>query len=324
MRAVRCVEYGEPDRLIVDDVDEPTPAAGEALIEVRYGSINLSDIVLIRNDYQVPQPVPFTVGSEFAGVVRSVGEGVDAVAPGDQVYGAGRKGAFAELTTTDAAGLRIVPPGFDLALAAGFGVAYTTAGNALVGVGELAAGETLVVLGAAGGVGLAAVELGKVLGARVIAIASTEEKLAVCRQRGADETILSGDDVKVRLKELGGADVVLDPVGGDLADASLRALRFGGRFVTVGFASGEIPRIALNLVMLKGIQIRGMDIFGYSTNRPAEAAAIKEQLHGWLVDGSLRPHVAEVYPLEDVVEAMQVLTGRRAIGKVLLEVAPIG
>lgn len=319
MRAVRCIEYGEPEGLIVADVEEPVAAAGEAVVEVRYGSINLSDIVLIRNDYQVPQPLPFTVGSELAGVVRSIGDGVESVAPGDLVYGAARKGAFAELAVVPADGLSVVPADTDLASAAGFGVAYTTAANALIGVAELAADETLVVLGAAGGVGLAAVELAKLMGARVIAVASTEAKLEVCRERGADEAVLSTDDVKARLKELGGADVVLDPVGGELADASLRSLGFGGRFVTVGYASGEIPRIALNLVLLKGIEIRGMDIYGYSMHRPEAAAAIKGQLHEWLVDGSLRPHVAAVYPLNQVVEAMHELTGRRAIGKVLLE-----
>ena len=320
MRAVRCVEYGEPDRLVVAEVDEPSAAPGEALVEVAFGSVNLSDIVLIRNEYQVPQPVPFTVGSEFAGRVRSVGDGVHGVVPGDLVYGATRLGAFAELVAVDAGALSLVPRGFDLRRAAGFNVAYATAMNALHSVAGLAEGETVVVLGAAGGVGLAGVELGRVLGARVIAVASTPEKRAVCLDRGADAALDPNDDLKAALKALGGSDVVLDPVGGPLADFAVRSLRPGGRFVTVGYASGEIPKVALNLVLLKGIDIRGMDMYGFGLHRPDEAAANRDQLHRWLVDGTIEPYVAATYPLDRVVEAMQRLTGRAAIGKVLLEV----
>ena len=324
MRAARCNEYGPPESLAVEDVPEPTPRAGDVLVDVRAASVNYPDVLMVANQYQVSIPVPFTPGSEFAGVVLEVADGVDGVQVGDRVCGAAFMGAFAERTTARAAGLTPVPESVSFAEAASFGVVYTTAYHALRSVAAVQPDEWTVVLGAAGGVGLATVDIARHFGARVLAAASTDDKLALCRARGAEATVnYSTEDLKVRIKELtvGGADVVIDPVGGDYAEAALRATRWGGRFVVVGFASGEIPRIPLNLVLLKGVILKGFEMRTFAEHAPADARRDTAELAALFAGGEVRPYVSETFPLDQVGAALRAVADRRALGKVVVEPA---
>ncbi len=326
MRAIVCREYGPPEGLVLQELPDPRPGPGQALVEVRAAAVNFPDLLILRNRYQLSAPLPFTPGSEFAGVVREVGPGVTRVAPGDRVFGAVFVGAFAERLAVAAEGLTGVPPAVDFEAAAAFGVAYGTAWAGLKSLARLAAGETLAVLGAAGGVGLAAVELGRILGARVVACASSPEKLAACRAAGADELVnYEAEDLKARLKELTGgrgADVVFDPVGGRHAEPALRATGWRGRYLVVGFASGEIPQIPLNLVLLKGAQILGLSIGPFLANAPDEGRRNREELLALLAAGRIRPRVGSVYALEEAARALREVAERRARGKVLIRPAP--
>jgi NADPH2:quinone reductase len=266
-------------------------------------------------------PVPFTPGSEFAGTVRSVGPGVEGLSVGDPVVGATLIGAFAEQVVVGAAALQPVEPGVDLRAAAASGIAHRTAYHALRSLARVAPDEWVVVLGAAGGVGLAAVELAAVLGARVVAAVSTPGKAALCLDKGATAVIVYGtENLKERIKEItgGGADVAIDPVGGPYSEQALRAVRWGGRFVSVGFASGEIPRIPLNLVLLKGVVVSGFTIEGFSRNRPDDESRDRAELASLLASGAVRPHVSASYPLDQVALALADLSERRATGKVLI------
>jgi NADPH:quinone reductase len=322
MRALRCTAYGPVTGLVVEDLPDPVPGPGEVVVDVSAAAVNFPDVLLVADQYQVHVPAPFTPGSEFAGTVRLVGPDVDRVMVGDRVVGAAMFGAFAEQILVPAGSLQPVPPEVDLRLAAAFAVAHRTSYLALRTVADVHPGEWVVVLGAAGGVGLAAVELAHVLGGRVIAAASTEEKLEVCRQQGAAFTVnYRTEDLKERIKEItgGGADVVIDPVGGPWAEQSLRALRFGGRFVAVGFASGEIPRIPLNLVLLKGTIVTGFTLLGITSARPEEVARHEAELWDLLATGKVVPHIGGTFPLEDGALAMAELAERRATGKVLIE-----
>lgn len=322
MRAARCNEYGPPDRIVVEDVPDPVPGPGEAVVTIAAAAVNYPDVLIADNRYQVSVPVPFTPGSEFAGVVTAVGEGVTDVKLGDRVYGGAMVGAFAEQAVVPAVGLMPVPEGVDLPDAAAFKVVYQTAYHAIRSVGEVGPGDWVVVLGAAGGVGLAAVEVAIALGARVLAAASTEEKLEVCRRRGAEATInYEKEDLKARIKEITGpgADVVIDPVGGRYAEEALRSTRWGGRFVTVGFAAGEIPRIPLNLVLLKGVVIKGFEIRTFGMYAPEQCARDIEELRVLFETGRIRPHISAVHPLGEVGEALASVAGRRSTGKVLID-----
>ena len=263
MRAVVCNEYGPPELLSVIDLPDPVARPGHVVVDIAYAAVNYPDVLILANRYQLSIPLPFVPGSEFSGTVIDVGEGVANVAVGDHVFGAAMTGAFAERIVVPAEAVRAVPADVALDAAAGFWVAHATAYHALRSVAEVQAGDLVVVLGAAGGVGLAAVEIAVALGARVIAAASTDEKLALCRERGAEAAInYLQDDLRDVLRVIApqGVDIVIDPVGGPHAEQALRALRWKGRFVTVGFASGEIPRIPLNLVLLKGCIIKGFEI----------------------------------------------------------------
>ena len=325
MRALRCNHYGSIDDLKIEEIEDPVPGAGQVVVDVVAAAANYPDVLLVANQYQVQIPVPFTPGSEYAGVVSAVGEGVEELAVGDRVIGAHIVGAFAEKTKAGAQNLHRVAPGIDFEAAAAFGVTYRTAYLGLRTVADLKPGEWLAVLGAAGGVGLAAVELGKVLGARVLAAASSEEKLAACRDKGAEATVnYVEDDLKLKMRELtdGGAHVVLDPVGGPYAEQALRAMRYGGRFVTVGFASGEIPRIPLNLVLLKGPVVMGFAMEGLQNHRPDDVARHEAELWSLFAEGKVRPHIGGVYPLDDAVAALAEVGERRAIGKIIVDVQP--
>jgi len=321
MRAARCRAYGPPSSVIVEEVDDPVPSDGQVVVDVAAAAVNFPDVLLVADQYQLHVPVPFTPGSEFAGTVRSVGPGVEGLSVGDPVVGATLIGAFAEQVVVGAAALQPVEPGVDLRAAAASGIAHRTAYHALRSLARVAPDEWVVVLGAAGGVGLAAVELAAVLGARVVAAVSTPGKAALCLDKGATAVIVYGtENLKERIKEItgGGADVAIDPVGGPYSEQALRAVRWGGRFVSVGFASGEIPRIPLNLVLLKGVVVSGFTIEGFSRNRPDDESRDRAELASLLASGAVRPHVSASYPLDQVALALADLAERRATGKVLI------
>jgi NADPH:quinone reductase len=322
VRAARCNRYGPPDSVVVEEVDDPVPSAGQVVVDVAAAALNFPDVLVVADQYQITIPLPFTVGSEFAGTVRSLGAGVDGVSVGDRVMASTLFGAFAEQIALPAASLVPVDPAVDLSVAAASGVAHQTAYHALRSVARVQPGEWVVVLGAAGGVGLAAVELAKQLGARVLAAASSKEKLGLCVECGAEAGVdYTTEDLKVRIKEIteGGAHAVIDPVGGPSSEQALRAMRWGGRFVTVGFASGEIPRIPLNLVLLKGVVVTGFTMEGFVRNHAADRARDLVELAEMARSGRATPHISTIYPLNEVARALSDLAERRAMGKVLVD-----
>jgi NADPH2:quinone reductase len=339
MRAVRSHDASGPAGVRVDDVPAPsaTPGAGEVLLDVRAAAFNFPDLLLSYAKYQFRPDPPFTLGGEAAGVVRAVGPGVSSVAVGDRVATWVVHGAFAEQIAVPEVSVVAVPDKVGFETAAATLLTYTTSYHALADRAALAKGETLLVLGAAGGVGIAAVELGKLLGARVIAAVSTDEKAAFCKEHGADDAIVYGREhlnlssaeggrhpegvLKQSAKELtrgNGVDVVYDPVGGPLAEASLRSIAWQGRFLVVGFASGEIPKIPLNLALLKGCQIVGVFWGSFAMREPAKNRAHGKQLFAWVAEGKLRPHVDTVLPFERAREGLERLEQRAAKGKIVL------
>ncbi|MCX7961352.1 MAG: NADPH:quinone oxidoreductase family protein [Burkholderiales bacterium] len=324
MKAILCKQYGPPETLVIEELPSPRPAAGEAVVAVRAASVNFPDVLIIQNKYQFKPPLPFSPGSEMAGVVKEVGEGVKNVRPGDRVIAFTTYGAFAEEVKVDAGRLVPIPDGMDFVTASAFLLTYGTAEHALRDRGALARGETLAVLGAAGGVGLAAVDIGKALGAEVIACASTAEKLAVCREHGADALVnYAAEDLRERIRELTGgrgADVVYDAVGGPYTEPALRATAWRGRLLVVGFAAGEIPRIPLTLPLLKGCAIVGVFWGEFARREPREFARSIAQLGAWWREGKLRPHVSRTFPLERAAEALALMAARQVKGKVVLTV----
>jgi NADPH2:quinone reductase len=324
VKAVLCKAFGPPESLVVEEIPSPVPGPGEVVISVKAASVNFPDVLIIENKYQVKPPLPFSPGSELAGVVKAVGDGVAAFKPGDRVMAITGYGAFAEEVKTEARRLLEVPPGMDFATAAAFGLTYATSEHALVDRGALQSGETLLVLGAAGGVGLAAIEIGKILGARVIACASTDDKLAVCRTHGADETInYVTDDLRERIKALtsgNGPDVVYDPVGGPYTEPALRSIAWRGRLLVVGFAAGDIPKIPLNLTLLKGCSIVGVFWGEFTRREPERFAEAMQRLGRWYAEGKLKPHVSELFPLERAADALTRMANRQVKGKVVLTV----
>jgi len=324
MKAVLCKAFGPPESLVVEEVPSPDPGPGEVVVSVKAASVNFPDVLIIQNKYQFKPQLPFSPGSEVAGVVKTIGDGVTTVKPGDRVMAFTTYGAFAEEVKTEAKRLLPLPAGMDFTHAAAFGLTYATSDHALRDRGQLAAGETLLVLGAAGGVGLAAIEIGKALGARVIAAASTEDKLAVCREHGADDSInYATDDLRERIKSLTdgrGVDVVYDPVGGAYTEPALRSLAWRGRLLVVGFAAGEIPKIPLNLTLLKGCSIVGVFWGEFTRREPQRFAESMQQLGRWYADGKLKPHVSQTYPLERAADALTAMANRQVKGKVVLTV----
>lgn len=322
MRALLCKQFGPPEDLVVEQVPDPEPGAGEVVVDVAGCGVNFPDVLMLEDKYQFKPELPFSPGGEIAGTVRSVGAGVDDLAVGDRVLAVMGAGGMAEQVAVLAASTIRVPDGVDLVQAAGFLLAHGTSHHALVDRAGIQPGETLLVLGAAGGVGLAAVELGALLGARVIAAASSDGKLELCRSRGATETInYATENLRARLKELTdnrGVDVCYDPVGGDLSEPALRSMAWDGRFLVVGFAAGEIPRIPLNLVLLKGCQIVGVFYGSFTGRQPEHNAANVAQLLEWLDRGEIVPHVAATYPLERAAEAITALAEREARGKLVV------
>jgi NADPH2:quinone reductase len=322
MRALLCKAFGPPESLVVEEVDDPVPGPGQAVLDVAACSVNFPDVLMIQDLYQFKPGLPFSPGGEVAGTVSAVGDGVDTLSVGDRVFASTGWGGLAEKVAVPATAANPVPDGVDLVHASAFLYAYGTAYYALKDRGELRAGETLLVLGAAGGVGLAAVELGALFGATVIAGASSDAKLEVCREHGASLTInYETEDLKTRLRELTdgrGVDVVYDPVGGPYSEPALRSIAWNGRFLVIGFANGEIPRIPLNLALLKSCAVVGVFLGAMAGREPELARANTAQLAAWLQDGTLRPHVSATYPLERAAEAIRDIADRRAQGKLVV------
>jgi NADPH2:quinone reductase len=322
VRAVLCKAYGPPESLVVEDLPALTPGAGEAVVAVKAASVNFPDVLIIQNKYQVKPPLPFSPGSEVAGVVKAVGDGVTGVKPGDAVMAFTTFGGFAEEVKVEARRLLPLPSGMDFQTATAFGLTYATSDHGVRDRGALKAGETLLVLGAGGGVGIAAIEIGRVLGARVIAAASTDDKLAICRAHGADATInYATEDLRERIKDLTsgkGADVIYDPVGGPYTEPALRSIAWRGRLLVVGFAAGEIPRIPLNLTLLKGCSIVGVYWGEFTRREPDRFAEAMRQLGRWYTEGRIKPHISATFPLERAADALRLMAERRVAGKLVL------
>jgi NADPH:quinone reductase len=323
MRAIRCNQHGLPDTLAIEDLPDLHPDAGEVVIDVKAASVNFPDVLVIQNKYQFKPPLPFTPGAEFAGIVREVGAGVTRLAPGMRVAAYTAQGAFAEQARANENACIALPDDVDFADAAAFTLAYGTAYHALVDRGALEAGDTLLVLGAAGGVGLAAIQIGKIIGARVIAAASSADKLAFCREHGADDGIdYAREDLRERVKTLTGGhgpDVIFDPVGGAFAEPAFRSIGWRGRYLVVGFANGEIPKLPLNLALLKGASIVG--VFWGDHMRREQALASQEfaTMVEWIKGGALRPVVTKRYSLDETPQALDDMMNRRVTGKVVIE-----
>lgn len=322
MKAVLCKAYGPPETLVIEDVPSLEPKKGEIIIAVKACGVNFPDTLIIEGKYQFKPEPPFSPGSEVAGTVKVVGEGVKHLKVGQRVFALTVFGGYAEEATADAKTTFPIPPGMSFDQAAAFSMTYGTSYHALFDRAKIKEGETILVLGAAGGVGLTAVELAALKGAKVIAAASTDEKLAICREYGATETInYSKEDLKSRIKEITdgkGVDVVYDPVGGDYSEAALRGMAWKGRYLVIGFAAGEIPKIPLNLPLLKGCEIVGVFWGAFAQRNPQGNMANFMQMLQWLGEGKINPHIHGRFPLERATDAMNELLQRKVKGKLLL------
>ena len=322
MKAVLCRVHGPPESLVIDDLPAPSPGAGEVLVRVRAAALNFFDTLIIENRYQTKPDLPFSPAAEFAGVIEALGEGVTGWSVGERVSGYMGFGAAREYVVVGADRLVRVPDGLSDEQAAGIAVTYGTTIHALIDRAAIQPGETLVVLGAAGGTGIAAVEIGKALGATVVACASSPDKLALAGERGADHLIdYTADNLRQRLKEITGGrgvDVLYDPVGGDLAEPALRAMGWGGRYLVIGFAAGEIPKIPLNLLLLKGCDMRGVFWGAFCKREPDRQARQMTQLLEWAAAGVISAHVDAVFPLAETAKALRLIADRKARGKIVI------
>jgi NADPH2:quinone reductase len=322
MKALVCQAYGPIANLQVQDVPAPVPGPKQLLVEVKAAGVNFPDALMVQGLYQVKPPLPFAPGAEIAGVVKAVGAEAKGFKPGDRVIALTGTGGFAEECLADAARTMPIPPGMDFDAAAALVLTYATSLHALQDCGNLKAGEALVVLGAAGGVGIAAIEIGKAMGARVIAAASSEDKLALCRKVGADETVnYATENLKDRINELTGgrgADVVYDPVGGPYTEPAVRALAWRGRLLVIGFAAGEIPKIPLNLALLKERSLIGVYWGDWTRQDPQGHLANLARLAEWFAAGKIAPVVSARYPLAAAREALQAIANRQVKGKVIV------
>jgi NADPH2:quinone reductase len=322
MKALLCTRYGTPDDLTLEEIAEPIAGPGEAVVRVKAAALNFFDTLIIAGKYQTKPAMPFSPAAEFAGVVESLGPGASAVKIGDRVLGYLGYGAARERVGVTVQKLVPIPDALDFDRAAGVCVTYGTTLHALKDRGRLQSGETLAVLGASGGTGLAAVELGKVMGARVIACASSDDKLAFAKQHGADDGInYASEDLKEALRRVTGGrgtDVIYDPVGGGYAEQALRSIAWQGRFLVVGFAAGEIPKIPLNLALLKGCDIVGVFWGSFIERNPDGHRANTMQILDWVAAGKLSAHVQAAYPLGDAATALKALAARKVMGKIVL------
>ncbi|MFZ3153365.1 NADPH:quinone oxidoreductase family protein [Pseudomonas sp.] len=324
MKAVLCKAFGPAETLVLEEIASPEAKKNEVLLEVHAAGVNFPDTLIIEGKYQFKPPFPFSPGGEAAGVVTAVGEKVSHLKVGDRVMALTGWGSFAEAVAVPGYNVMPIPASMDFASAAAFGMTYGTSMHALKQRANLQPGETLLVLGASGGVGLAAVEIGKAMGAKVIAAASSAEKLEVAKAAGADELInYSDSNLKDEVKRLTGgqgADVIYDPVGGDLFDAAIRSIAWNGRLLVVGFASGRIPELPVNLTLLKGAAVVGVFWGAFAQRQPQDNAANFQQLFAWHAEGKLKPLVSQTFPLEQAAEAINTLGQRKAVGKVVVTV----
>lgn len=322
MRAVVCKEFGPPEKLVIEELPDPEAGPGQVVVDVEACAVTFPDTLMLEDKYQFKAPLPFVPGGEVGGVVAALGEGVEGLSVGDRVVASlSLVGGFAEKAVAPAAGTRKLPEGADFGESTGLLYAYGTGYYGLKYRGDLRPGETLLVLGAGGNVGMAAVELGKLMGARVIAAASSDEKLALCRERGADETInYSTENLKERAKALTdghGCDVVYDAVGGDYAEQAIRAIAWGGRFLVIGFTAG-IPQIPLNLTLLKSCQIVGVFLGAMVSREPEIRDEIVRDLLEMTASGKLNPHVSRRYSLDEGPQALRDMMDRKAVGKIVV------
>ena len=322
MKAVLCKELGPPEKLVIEDVPSPRPSKGQVVVSVKAAGVNFPDTLIIQGKYQFKPEPPFSPGGEVAGVVKQVGEGVSGIRVGARVIGASTFGGFAEEIALDADRVIPMPDGMDFVPASAFMLTYGTSYHALNDRAQLRPAETLLVLGASGGVGLAAIQLGKAIGAKVIAAASSDEKLRVCKENGADELVnYASNDLRARVKAITGGrgvDVVYDPVGGPYSEPALREMAWNGRFLVVGFAAGEIPKVALNLPLLKGCSIVGVFWGAFTRNEPERNRRNNEELLRLYTAGRVKPHIHATYPLERAAEALNEVVYKRVSGKVVL------
>ena len=322
MKAVLAKAFGPPEQLVLEDVPPRRAGPGEVLIGVQACGVNFFDVLIVQGKYQTRPPLPFSPGAEVAGVISAVGEGVGGLKTGMRVLAFTGHGGYADELPVDAASVVALPEQMDFVTAAAFPITYATSYHALKDRAGLRSDETLLVLGAAGGVGLAAVQIGKIMGARVIACASSEDKLVVCREHGADATIdYASEDLRERVKALTdgrGVDVVYDPVGGSYTEPAFRSLAWRGRLLVVGFAAGDIPKLPLNLPLLKGAAVVGVFWGDFARREPKAFAASVQQLGRWYAEGRLRPHVSQTLPLERAADAIKLLASRKAKGKLVL------
>lgn len=322
MKAVVCAAWGQPDNLEVQELPDLQAGPGQVVVAVRAAGVNFPDVLMVQGKYQFKPELPFVPGSEVAGVVHAVADDVTTFQPGDRVIAFTPTGGFGQQLLTSAQALIPMPAGMDFDTAAAITLTYGTSYHAIVDRAKLEAGETMLVLGAAGGVGLAAIEIGKALGARIIACASTEAKLEVCRQHGADVLInYSKDDWRDALKAATGGkgpDVIYDPVGGVYAEPAFRSIGWGGRYLVVGFANGEIPKLPLNLPLLKGAAVLGVFWGEFTKRDPKGNFNNMRQLLQWLHEGKIKPHISARYPLAQTADALKAMAARAVTGKVII------
>jgi NADPH2:quinone reductase len=323
MKAIICSQYGLPNTLEYKEVENPKPKKGELLISIKACSVNFPDTLIIQGLYQFRPEPPFSPGSDFAGVVEEVGEGVSHFKVGDEVVGFNPYGGFAEKVTAPANVCFPKPKGMNMVNASAFLMAYGTSYYALKDRGQVKEGDTVLVLGASGGVGITAVELAKLMGAKVIAAASTDEKLELCKQFGADEVInYSTENLKERAKELThgkGVDIIYDPVGGDYSEQAFRAIAWKGKHLVVGFANGMIPKIPLNLPLLKGANVTGVFWGAFTQKEPKKSMQNVTELVTWYLTGKLKPHIDATYSLQDAPKALEAIMNRKVKGKVVID-----
>ena len=322
MKAVVCQAWGLPDTLVIQDLEDKTAGPGQVVIDIKAAGVNFPDVLIIQNKYQFKPELPFTPGSELSGVIKEIGAGVTQYKAGDKVIAFIGHGAFAQQVVAPAANLMPMPPGMDFDVAAAITLTYGTSHHAVVDRAQLKEGETMLVLGAAGGVGLAAIEIGKALGARVIAAASSDEKLAICREHGADACInYSREDLREAIKAATGGkgpDVIYDPVGGEYSEPAFRSIGWRGRYLVVGFAHGEIPKLPLNLTLLKGASLVGVFWGEFAKREPKANLLAMRQLLGWLAEGKIRPHISGRYALADTAQALNDMAARKVTGKIVI------
>ena len=324
MKAVLCKSFGPPESLVLEEVADPQPAADEVLVDIHSSALNFPDVLMLEGKYQSQPPFPFSPGGELSGTVAVIGEAVTRFSPGDPVFASVGYGGFAQQIAIKEKTLQPKPEGMSFEQAAGISTTYGTSYYALKQRASLKAGENLLVLGAGGGVGISAVEIGKTMGARVIAAASSSEKLAAASAAGADELINYSDgELKDKVKALTdgkGADVIYDPVGGALFDQCMRCINWYGRVLVIGFAAGDIPKLPINLVLLKSCQVVGVFYGAWSARRAEEATENFQELLHLFELGKLNPLVGNIFPLEQYADALRCLSERRAIGKVVVNI----